>query len=280
MAALVRLDRRAERLPEWLREARRALDLAPENRHPRLAALAGWRPRPGDAPPHRGKREAAQAWIRFWEERYRTPGSELDGLIAAVTLLHLAEAGWLPAGLSPERLREEFHQRVQQYLISYHDRSVLRMLLASVGTRAGFQPPPVPPAIQVSPGFPIAYPCGSGPVVFRCGRPCHRELQESGARCSRFATRSGSTRPVHHVPPAGDRRFRVKPGRTRKVRQRQVAAPGATRRAPDGWGNRCPRRAGRPAPPCGHGPSSILHARHRTPFHSMPIFPGEYKKIN
>jgi len=274
----VRLDRRAERLPEWLREARRALDLAPEDRHLRLAALAGWQPRPGDAPPHGDKAEAAQAWVRFWEESYKSP--DMDGLIATAALLHLAEAGWLPSGPSPERVREEFHQRGQQYLISYHDRSVLRMLLASVGTRAGFQPPPVPPAIQVSPGFPIAYPCGSGPVVFRCGRPCHRELQESGARCSRFATRSGSTRPVHHVPPAGDRRFRVKPGRTRKVRQRQVAAPGATRRAPDGWGNRCPRRAGRPAPPCGRGPSSILHARHRTPFHSMPIFPGEYKKIN
>jgi hypothetical protein len=227
-----------------------------------------------------GSTGVAQAWVRFWEEAYRTPNSELDGLIAATALLHLAEAGRLPSGLSPERLRAEFRRRAPQYLISYHDRSVLRMSLSSVGTRAGFQPPPVPPAIQVSPGFPIAYPCGSGPVVFRCGRPCHRESQESGARCSRLATRSGSTRPVHHVPPAGARRFRVKPGRTRTVRQRQVAAPGATRRAPGGWGNRCPRRAGRPAPPCGHGPSGILHARHRTPFHSMPISPGEYKKIN
>jgi len=132
LAALVRLDRRAERLPEWLREARRALDLEPENRHLRLAALAGWRPRPGDGPPHRGKAEAAQAWVRFWEERYRTPGSELDGLIAATALLHLAEAGWLPSGLSPERLRAELRQRVRQCLISYDDRPVLPMLLFSV----------------------------------------------------------------------------------------------------------------------------------------------------
>jgi len=132
LAALVRLDRRAERLPEWLAEARRALDLAPGNRHLRLAALAGWRPRPGDDPPHGDKAEAAQAWVRFWEERYRTPGSELEGLIAATALLHLAEAGWLPSGPSPERLREEFRQRVQQWPASYHKGSVLRMLLASV----------------------------------------------------------------------------------------------------------------------------------------------------
>jgi len=91
--ALVRLDRRAERLPEWLRKARRALDLRRYDKDLRLAALAGWRPRPGDGPPHRGKRGAAQAWVRFWEERYRTPRSELDGLIAAAALLHLAEAG-------------------------------------------------------------------------------------------------------------------------------------------------------------------------------------------
>jgi len=132
LAALVRLDRRAERLPEWLREARRALDLAPENRHLRLAALAGWRPRPGDAPPHGDKAEAAQAWVRFWEERYRPPGSGLNGLLAATALLHLAEAGWLPSGPSPERLREELRQRVRQCPISYDDRSVLRMLLSSI----------------------------------------------------------------------------------------------------------------------------------------------------
>jgi len=132
LAALVRLDRRVERLPEWLREARRALDLAPENRHPRLAALAGWRPRPGDAPPHGDKAEATQAWVRFWEERYRTPDSGLEGLIATAARLHLAEAGWLPSGPSPERLREEFHQRVQQWRVSDLERSVLRMLLASV----------------------------------------------------------------------------------------------------------------------------------------------------
>jgi len=135
LAALVRLDRRAEPLPEWLREARRALDLAPEDRRLRLAALAGWRPRPGDGPPYRGKRGTAQAWVRFWKERYRTPGSELDGLIAAAALLHLAEAGWLPSGPSPERLREEFHQwmqQVQPWTTSYHERSVLRMVLGSV----------------------------------------------------------------------------------------------------------------------------------------------------
>jgi len=142
LAALVRLDRRAERLPEWLREARRAPKLRnfryclkPEDRHLRLAALAGWRPRPGDGPPHGDKAEAAQAWVRFWEERYRTPGSEVDGLIAAAALLHLTEAGWLPFGPSPERLREEFRQRVQQvqpWTTSYQEQSVLRMLLASV----------------------------------------------------------------------------------------------------------------------------------------------------
>jgi hypothetical protein len=132
LAALVRLDRRVERLPKWLREARRAPDLGWHDRHLRLGALAGWRPRPGDAPPYGGKRGTAQAWVRFWEERYRTPGSELDGLIAATALLHLAEAGWLPSGPSPERLREEFRQRVQQWTVSYHEGSVLRMLLASV----------------------------------------------------------------------------------------------------------------------------------------------------
>ena len=135
LAALVRLDQRAERLPEWLREARRGLDLVPEDWHLRLAALAGWRPRPGDAPPHGGKRGAAQAWVRFWKKRYRAPGSELDGLIAAAALLHLAEAGWLPSGPPPERLREEFRQRVQQvqqWPVSDLERSVLRMVLGSV----------------------------------------------------------------------------------------------------------------------------------------------------
>jgi len=139
LAALVRLDRRTERLPEWLREARRAMDLEPKNRHPRLAALAGWRPRPGDGPPHGDKAEAAQAWVRFWEERYRTPGSELDGLIAAVALLHLAEAGWLPAGLSPERLRGEVRRRVQQvqqWETTYQDMEILRMLLSFVSADA------------------------------------------------------------------------------------------------------------------------------------------------
>jgi len=132
LSALVRLDRRAERLPEWLREARRALDLWWYNRHLRLAALAGWRPRPGDAPPHGDKTEATQAWVRFWEKRYRTPGSEVDGLIAATARLHLAEAGWLPSGLSPEQLRAKLRQRVRQCLISYDDRPVLTMLLSSV----------------------------------------------------------------------------------------------------------------------------------------------------
>jgi hypothetical protein len=135
LSALVRLDRRVERLPEWLREACRALDLVWYGRHLRLAALAGWRPRPGDEPPHGDKAEAAQAWVRFWEERYRTPDSALDGLIAAAALLHLAEAGWLPSGPSPERLREEFRQRVQQvqqWPVFDLERSVLRMVLGSV----------------------------------------------------------------------------------------------------------------------------------------------------
>jgi len=133
LSALVRLDRRMERLPEWLREACRALELKPEDRHLRLAALAGWRPRPGDGPPHGGKAEVAQAWVRFWEKQYRTPGSELNGLLAAAALLHLAEAGWLPSGPSPERLREEFRQWVQQWpMNTWENAEILRMLLASV----------------------------------------------------------------------------------------------------------------------------------------------------
>jgi len=138
LAALVRLDRRLERLPEWLREARRSLDLKWDDRHSHLAALAGWRPRPGDGPPYGDKAEAAQAWVRFWEKRYRTPCSELEGLIAATARLHLAEAGWLPSGPSPERLREEFRQRVQQCPVSYLGWSVLRMLPASVPADASF----------------------------------------------------------------------------------------------------------------------------------------------
>jgi len=130
LSALVRLDRRAERLPEWLREARRALDLGWYDRHLRLAALAGWRPRPGNGPPHGDKTGAAEAWVRFWEKSYKSP--DINGLIAATALLHLAEAGWLPSDPSPERLREEFRQRVQQWPVSYDERSVLRMLLASV----------------------------------------------------------------------------------------------------------------------------------------------------
>jgi hypothetical protein len=131
--ALVRLDRRAERLPEWLREARRALDLEWYDRYLRLAALAVWRPRPGDGPPHGDKAEAAQAWARFWEERYRTPGSGLNGLIAATALLHLAEAGWLPSGPSPKRLRGECRRRVRQRSIkTYQGANILRMLLSSV----------------------------------------------------------------------------------------------------------------------------------------------------
>jgi len=131
LAALVRLDRRAERLPEWLTEARRALNLEWYDRDLRLAALAGWRPRPGDAPPHGDKAEAAQAWVRFWEERYRTSHWGPNDLIAATALLHLTEAGWLPSGPSPERLREEFRQLVQQWTVSYHEQSVLLMSLAS-----------------------------------------------------------------------------------------------------------------------------------------------------
>jgi hypothetical protein len=130
--ALVRLDRRLERLPEWLREAREALDLVWYQRHFRLAALASWRPRPGDGPPHGDKAEAAQAWVRFWEERYRTRRSELDALVVATARLHLAEAGWLPPGPSPERLRAEFRQWVKQWPVSPFEQSALRMLLASV----------------------------------------------------------------------------------------------------------------------------------------------------
>jgi len=135
--ALIRLDRRVERLTEWLREAHRAPDLGAYDRPLRLAALAGWRPRPDDAPPHGDKAEAAQAWVRFWEKRYRTSRSEPNGLIAAAALLHLAEAGWLPSGPSPERLRAELRQRVQQWPMStWEDAEILRMLLASVSADA------------------------------------------------------------------------------------------------------------------------------------------------
>jgi len=131
LGALVQLDRRVERLPEWLREVRRAPDLRRYDRHLRLAALAVWRPRPGDGPPHRDKTGAAEAWVRFWEKSCKSP--DMDGLIAAAALLHLAEAGWLPSGPSPERLREEFRQRVQQWPMStWEDAEILRMLLASV----------------------------------------------------------------------------------------------------------------------------------------------------
>jgi hypothetical protein len=130
LGALVRLDRRVERLPEWLKEARRAPGLRRYDRHLRLAALAVWRPRPGDGPPHGDKTGAAEAWVRFWEKSYKSP--DMDSLIAAAALLHLTEAGWLPSGLSPEQLREEFRQRVRQYPFSYDDRSVLRMLLSSI----------------------------------------------------------------------------------------------------------------------------------------------------
>jgi len=135
LAALVRLDRRVERLPEWLREARRALELEPEDRRLRLAALAGWRPRPGDRPASEDIRNAVSQWVQFWKKLYWAPGSQPDGWIAAAALLHLAEASWLPSGPSPEGLREEFRQRVQQvqqWPVSYFERSVLRMLLASV----------------------------------------------------------------------------------------------------------------------------------------------------
>jgi len=133
LAALVRLDRRVERLPEWLREARRALDLGLYDRRLRLAALAGWRPRPDDAPPHGGKVKAAQAWVRFWKERYRTSHWGPNGLLAATALLHLAEAGWLPSGPSPERLREELRQRVRLWSVNTCPKSaILRILLSSV----------------------------------------------------------------------------------------------------------------------------------------------------
>jgi hypothetical protein len=108
------------------------MDLEPQNRSPRLAALAGWRPRPGDGPPHMGSTGVAQAWVRFWEEVYRTARWELDGLIAVTARLHLAEAGWLPSGPSPERLREEVRRRVQQCETTYQDWLLLQMALASV----------------------------------------------------------------------------------------------------------------------------------------------------
>jgi len=46
-------------------------------------------------------------------------------------MLHLAEAGWLPSGPSPEQLREEVRRWVQQLETTYQDRLLLRMSLAS-----------------------------------------------------------------------------------------------------------------------------------------------------
>ena len=149
LAALVRLDRRAERLPEWLAEARRAMDWRWDDpdihyssryhsRYLPLVTLAGWRPLPGARPPHMDR------WIRFWEQLYRTP--TIEGIIAAAALLNLAEGGWLSPGLSLERLREEFCRRVRQRftdksrdLQDIHeydeyrkDMNLLRILLSSV----------------------------------------------------------------------------------------------------------------------------------------------------
>jgi len=141
--ALVRLDRRMERLPEWLTEARRALDLEPPNCHLRLAALAGWRPRPGACPPHMGSTGLVPgadmmrvangllpAWLRFWEELYQVP--TMEGVIAAAALLHLAEGGWFPGGFSRERLREEFRRRVRHRFTVPEDWHALRILLSSI----------------------------------------------------------------------------------------------------------------------------------------------------
>jgi len=132
LAALVRLDRRVERLPEWLQEARHALNLKPENRRLRLAALAGWRPRPGDLPAHGDSREAVLQWSQFWEELLRNYSSKPDALIAAVALLHLAEAVRFPSAPSPEQLREEVRRRVQQWETTDQDWLLLQMALASV----------------------------------------------------------------------------------------------------------------------------------------------------
>jgi len=130
LMALVRLDRRVERLPEWLREGRRAMNLDRRERHFLLAALAGWRPQPGDGRHTMRKRGVVQEWVRLWEAAYTS--ADMDGLIGRVALLHLAETGWLPSGPSPERLRKELHQWVQQWQFWYYERSVFRMVLTSV----------------------------------------------------------------------------------------------------------------------------------------------------
>jgi hypothetical protein len=132
LAGLVRLDRRVERLPEWIREARQAMDMKPEDRHLRLTALAGWRPRPEDLPAHGDSREAVSQWGQFWKKLLRNYSSKPDALIAAVALLHLTEAGWPCAGLPPERLREELRQRVQQWKQTWYHRLLPGIVLASV----------------------------------------------------------------------------------------------------------------------------------------------------
>ena len=132
LAGLVRLNRRVERLPEWIREARQAMDMKPEDRHLRLTALAGWRPRPEDLPAHGDSREAVSQWGQFWKKLLRNYSSKPDALIAAVALLHLTEAGWPCAGLSPERLREELRQRVQQWKQTWYHRLLPGIVLASV----------------------------------------------------------------------------------------------------------------------------------------------------
>jgi len=135
LAALVRLDRRAERLPEWLTEARQAMDLESEDRNLPLAALAGWRPRPGDRPVSGDIWNAVSEWVQFWERLYWVYFWQPEGLIAAVALLHLEEAGWLPSGSFPEQLREEFYWGVRKRSIkTYRDEKILRILLASVAS--------------------------------------------------------------------------------------------------------------------------------------------------
>ena len=116
----VRLDRQAEHLPEWLREARRAVaDSCPEftdkqdpMRHFRLAALAGWRPQPGATL----SGSTLRRWVHFWEGQRQASEVSARRLIATQALLNLTESGFrLSETVVNELLRDLSALRSERY---------------------------------------------------------------------------------------------------------------------------------------------------------------------